>query len=392
MVGGGSTNPESTTDTADVTTLTDAAGKNAASVKVTRPTGEKVEVDARPPGKEDVSNPIIILSTPSGTPVNRAFHPSATGGDKSGIITVEASFRDAPAGSRLRWSSPEAGALAIDGANSERTRVRGLKPGRRDLDVELLDAGGSRIASHKMKLSVPQYVLVQEDAAFDTALTTLHLDTLKDAIVANAKETVEHVMRNSNARVYWKAGALSESVPAHVPATSVMTVTLRDTDAAVNRLGITRAPGGLDVFNETVDVFAGAYDNPATAVDIDTETQALIIQLEATLAAGSVDPALEAVAAKVYGRLIGETMSHEITHGMLWDQINPPRDHNSPPIPDDLMNAGGDRQFGQRTGMENTAQVSPVEASHYVDHGLGAIGVLQATNQALMDTHFPVTP
>jgi hypothetical protein len=77
---------------------------------------------------------------------------------------------------------------------------------------------------------------------------------------------------------------------------------------------------------------------------------------------------------------------------MLWDQINPPSDHNNPPIVDDLMNAGGNRLFRQRTGMENTAQVSPVEADHFVDHGVATIGVLQAANQALMDTHFPVAP
>lgn len=393
MVGAGTANPESTTSPGDVKSLTETAGKNAAAVKVTRPTGEQVEVDARPPGKQDEANPIIILGSTTATPDNRAFNPSATGGDKSGVITVEASFRDAPDGSRLRWSSPEPGALTIDSPNTERTRVRGVRPGRRELDVDLLDAGGSRIASHKMKLSVPQYVRVVEDASFDTALSNLHLASVKNAIVDHAKAAVEHVLRRSNARVYWQAGGRNEAVPTHVPATSVMTVTLRDTSATSSaRLGQTNPPGGIDVFNETVDIFAGAYDNPMAAIDIDTETQALVIQLESTLASGTADPALEAVAATVYGRLIGETMSHEITHGMLWDHINPPSDHNSPPVADDLMNAGGERFFRQRSGMENTAQVSPVEPGHFVDHGVGDVGVLQATNQAIMDTHFPTAP
>jgi hypothetical protein len=393
MVGAGTATPASTTDPADVKAITETAGQNAASVKVTRPTGEQVEVDARPSGKQDGTNPIIILATASTSPANRAFNPNGSGGDKTGVITMEASFRDAPAGSQLRWSSPEAGALTIDSPNADRTRVRGLRPGRRELDVELLDAGGSRIASQKVRLSVPQYVKVVEDAAFDTALANLHLAALKNDIVANAKATVEQVLRRSNARVYWNVGGLSEAVPAHVPAANVMTVTLRDTDPASSTLfGQTKAPGGLDVFNETIDVFVGAFDNPTVSTDFDTETQALVIQLDATLTAGGVDAALNAVAAKVYGRLIGETMSHEITHGMLWDQINPPTDHNAPPIAGDLMNAGNARMFRQRTGMENTAQVSPVKASHFVDHGLGSIGVLAATNQALMDANFPTTP
>jgi len=396
MVGAGTTNPKEPTGTDDVKALTETAGQNRAAVKVTRPTGEQVEVDARPTEKQDGTNPVILINGGTGSAANRAFNPATAtaAADKTGIITVDASFSGAPSGSSLRWSSPEAGALTIDSPASGRTRVRGLRPGRRDLDIELLDGGGTRIASQKLKLSVPQYVKVVEDPSLATALTNLHIDTLRNDIVATAKATVDHLLRRANVRVYWQAGGLAEAVPAHVPATSIMTVTLKDTDPAKpNLLGSTNPPGGLDVFDETIDVFVGAYDNPSPVKDVDVETAAIVLQLESTLGGGgAVDPALEAVAAKMYGRLIGETTAHEITHGLLWDQINPPSDHNDPPIANDLMNAGGDRSFRQRTGMENTAQVSPVEASHFVDHGLAAIGGLQATNQALVDTNFPVAP
>jgi hypothetical protein len=50
------------------------------------------------------------------------------------------------------------------------------------------------------------------------------------------------------------------------------------------------------------------------------------------------------------------------------------------------------RSFLGRTGMENTVQQSPVQASDYVDHGPGTINVLQPTNQALMDANFLVPP
>jgi hypothetical protein len=179
---------------------------------------------------------------------------------------------------------------------------------------------------------------------------------------------------------------LQNWVPGHVPASSIITVTIRNSDPS-GVCGQTNPPGGVDRFDEKIDVFVGAYDDP-DPIDVDTETLALILQLEGSM---GTDPALEALAAKVFGRLIGETAAHEIVHGLLWDLISPSF-HNSPPIPNDLMNAGVDRTFGQRTGMENTRQQSPVKPSDYVDHGLATIGRLQAANQALMDTHFPVPP
>lgn len=388
MVGAGATNPPAATTTEEVSRLTERAGENNAAVRVTRPTGEQVEVDARPTGgPEDSGRPIIILSSDTSSAENRAFRPSTN--DKSGVITVRGRFRNAPEGSRLRWSSPEAGTLQIDTPNAEQTRVRGLRPGKRDLDVELLDAGGTRISSMKLHLSVPQYIRITEEAAaFNTALSDVHLSAVKNDVIAHAKQAAEELLRTSNVRLYWQVGGLNEAVPAHVPATSLMTVTLRNTDPS-NVLGHNNLPGGVNLFNETIDLFPGAYDDP-DAIDVDTETQALVIQLESSL---STNPALEQLAAKVYGRLIGETMAHEIVHGLIWDEVNPGGAdpfHHSPAVANDLMNAGSARLFRQRTGMENTRQVSPVEPSHYVDHGLGTIGHLQPVTQALVNNHFPV--
>ena len=47
MVGAGTTNPPSATTTEEVKELTETAGDNSAAVSVTRPTGERVDVDAR---------------------------------------------------------------------------------------------------------------------------------------------------------------------------------------------------------------------------------------------------------------------------------------------------------------------------------------------------------
>jgi hypothetical protein len=47
MLGAGATNPPNATTTDEVKQLTETAGENSAALSVTRPTGEKVEVDAR---------------------------------------------------------------------------------------------------------------------------------------------------------------------------------------------------------------------------------------------------------------------------------------------------------------------------------------------------------
>ncbi len=343
-------------------------------IKVTNPTATL----------EDATRAIIILDSSTASAETRAFNPK--GKDKSLIIEVGASFKNAPAGSRLRWSSPKAGALIIDNPNANKTRVKGVIPGKQDLDVELLDAGGNVIASMKLKLSVPQCVTINEDAAlFDAALTDIKLNGHKDEIVSEMKTVVEHLLEKANVRVYWQFGGLNEALPAHVPAINVVTAVMKNTNASGDA-GVTTGPVGSDAFNETIELFAGAFHQP-NAIDVDTETQALIIQLESSLPG---DLSLIPTAVKVYGRLLGETFSHEIGHALLWDDIA--GGHNNPAITYDLMNSGLVRMFLQRTGMENTKQVSPVKPEHYQDYGLGAIGGFQAVNQGLIDGQWPVPP
>ncbi len=385
MVGGGATNPPAASTTDEVKQLTETAGTNNAAVKVTRPTGEQVEVDARR-GAEDSARPVIILDDATNKAETRAFNPATN--DLSGIVTVGARFNNAPAGSTLRWSSPTPGVLTIDSPSSPTTQVRGLVPGLHDLDVELLDAAGIRIASMKLAMSVPQFVKVVEDAGLDAGLTSLGLLAHKADIIGHARDVALSVLGTSNVRVCWQAGGRTDAVPAHIPAANVMEVNLMNLDpSGRGLLGLTKAPGGVNRFDEKIEVYVGQYSQPDD-IDVDTETQALLIQLSTSLTA---DPSLEAIAAKVYGRLVGETTSHEIIHGLLWTEVDPSF-HNSPAIDGDIMNNGFDRTFRQRTAMENTRQQSPVHASDYVDHGIDTIDRLSAVNQARMDTHFPVPP
>lgn len=408
MIGGGANSQSPPISSEDVKSLTDKAGQNQASVKVTRPTGEKIEVDASKPAQdgtaEDGTRSFIILSDATGTPENRAFNPTAL--DKSGVIDLEVSVRRLPTGGSVRWSDPSGGPLTIDNPSNLRTRVRGARPGRTAIDVEVRDSGGNRIESMKIQLCVPQFVRVTENkAAFEAVLTQMNLLSVKDEVVRTMKQTCDRVLRQCNCRTIWQVGPFSETMPAHIPAANVTNATITGeppVDGAGNPthlMGITNAVpngsggfnAGPDVFNETIEIYPGGYDNPLPnptppGYDVDVESQALVIELENQT---STNPAFEAFAIKVIGRLLGETLAHEIVHSLLW--FNIPTGHNNPAIAGDLMNQYKDRSFTQRTGMVDTSHTSPVDPANFTDNGIDTIGLLQATNKALMDRFFPVT-
>ncbi|MCF2531010.1 helix-hairpin-helix domain-containing protein [Yinghuangia soli] len=77
MVGAGATNPQSATTTGEVKELADSAGENNASVSVTRPTGEKIDVDARP------------LAMPGSNPPHDAGVPPLPAGVPQADVQIE---------------------------------------------------------------------------------------------------------------------------------------------------------------------------------------------------------------------------------------------------------------------------------------------------------------
>ncbi|MGN2390370.1 hypothetical protein [Pelomicrobium sp. G1] len=398
MIGGGTQTPAEPMTTGQVESLTNTAGANQAAVRVQRPGGDTVDIDARPePAAEDrPARPVIILPPAINSPDARAFFPSRQ--DKSGVTTLRAEVRNAPAGATFRWSRPDPTTLTIDAPNSAQTLVRGVKPGLTELDFIVHESGGSPLASVKMRLSVPQFVTVNDEAAaFYAVLTGWSLLHVKSEILREAKAVCDHLLRTCNVRTIWLMAPFSETLPGHIPAAHVTALTIRGESPPGTLLYGRTNPGaagngGASVFNETIDIFPGAFDESGPsgpfAIEVDTETQALAIELASRTAS---DPALTQFAIKVFGRLIGETMAHEIVHSLLWADIHPTF-HNDPPIPNDLMNAGSERSFRQRTGLEDTAHTSPVDPANFIDHGIAAIGGLQAANQGLVDARFPVPP
>lgn len=264
---------------------------------------------------KDFDTTIIILPDPQNSPDSRAFFPSRN--DKSGVIEVAAIVRNAPSGATYHWTRTDVDAMTIDSPGGLQTLVRGLKPGKHELDFTVRDSSGVPLASQKLQLSIPQFVTIDEDAtAFDAVLAVIHLVDVKNNVIEEAKRVCDHLLRTSNVRTIWRIGPFSEALPAHLPvATHVTALTIRGEPPATNPdwYGRTYPVGGAigaPVFNEPINIFPGAYDNfVLSSNEVDTETQGLVLQLESQT---FTDPALAEFAIKVFGRLIGETIAHEI--------------------------------------------------------------------------------
>ncbi len=327
----------------------------------------------------------------------RAFHPGVK--DKSGIITVQANISNIAA-PQITWANAGvAPAVSFSNANSVNTEIRGLIPGLHQVRISAR-SGATMSGSPRQtnfNVCVPQFIRITENAVkFDSVLTEFNVLHLKNRIVSEMKATCDSILSTVNLRTIWQLGSFAETVPAHIPAANVAVVEIRDTDAAEPGLlghadphNIGWGPG---VFNERIEIYPKAYSNPVTGLDfgVDLETQALIIQLESMT---FTDPDLENFAVKVFGRLIGETMSHEIIHSIIGlIATSPGNAHNPTSITNDIMNRGIDRNFTQRTGLVDNSHTSPVLPSNFTDNGIASIDRLQSANQTRVDAVFPVNP
>ncbi|MBF0160997.1 MAG: helix-hairpin-helix domain-containing protein [Magnetococcales bacterium] len=395
MIGAGTSTGARPMTHNEVEDLTRTAGANSAAVTVSRPTGEFVEVNARTPRSDNpVPRPVIILGPDSADANVRAFKPGVH--DLGGVISLSFYVRNAPAGYTVRWMRSDTDALTVLTPHAETTQVQGMKPGITRLDIAMFD-GPNQVASTSLRLCVPQFVVVDEEqAALDAVLQEYQIGARKADVLAEARRTCRHLLQKSNMRTVWRMAPFLEIPPAHLAADRITVATIRGEPPAAspNDMGWetpTQAGDGHAVYNETIDIFPGAMDaapaaGTANPTEVDTETSAIMLQIKA----GVPSPALLNLAVKVIGRLIGETLAHEVTHSLLGNLL--PTGHNSPAIPNDLMNPGSERSFRQRTGIEDVAKSSPVDPGQFQDHGLNGIGGLQGQNQALMDQFFPVPP
>lgn len=408
MIGAGPSTEPKAMATDDVKQVTETAGANNAAVKVTRPSGEQVEVDARAQTLPDGSAPrkaAITLAADTASAETRAFNPATN--SLTGEVNLEAQVNDAPSGFTIRWTPAEPAALEVVTPGAQATAVRGKRPGLTRLDVAVFN-GGNQIAKTQMRLCVPQFVTIDEDAAkFTAVLAQLKLDTRKGDVLTEARDVCRELLKTSNVRTVWRMAPFSEAVPAHVGAALVTTVRIEgeppndpSTGQPQPLFGGTGSGGtgiGATSFNERIVLFPGAYDVPQPAAPttqatmVDATTQAILLDVQATAAPPA---ALVDLAIRVFGRLIGETMAHEITHSLLGVSVGKlgADGHNAPPVAGELLNDWLNRNFRQRTGIEDKALTSPIDPVNFTDHGITTIGKLAADNQDLINARFPVPP
>ncbi|MBL7704312.1 MAG: hypothetical protein JNM21_02080 [Taibaiella sp.] len=338
---------------------------------------------------EDSTTRIALLSSSADL---RAFEPATN--SKSGVINMGVNVVGI-SNPTILWENVGGTHVSFSTANAPTTNISGLVPGIHQLKVSATSNGVSPTVSRHINftISVPQFVRITEDsAAFDAALDKYHVAHLKNAIVAEMRDTCNNILRQANVRTIWQLGGLSETMPAHLAANMITTVTIKNMDAArPTLLGICGLGGlgyGPTVYNDIIEIYPGAYaTTTGGTLELDTQTIALINELEnATMS----DPAMEALAVKMMGRLIGETTAHEILHSLL-GAISPDG-HNIPSIAGDILNRGAERTFTQRTGMVNTVMTSPMEPGDFTDNGPDTIDRLQTANQNRMNTLFPVNP
>lgn len=370
--------------------------------------GGRETLEVKIPGEDSTRSWIIEPADTRAWAKARAFNPGPNGGDKSGTTKLTVRTRPIPEGGSVRWSVPpdQSGRYTLKGGAKVQSGltadITGIQPGLTAIDFDVFDAAGKSVESQKYPLCIPQFVSVDVDTATFTPLLTGYnlIDVEIEQVLGIAQEVCNTVLQRANVRTVWLP--LGETLPAQFgtgqPGANMVTRAMfRDTSGTPNHIGQCYPPFGPNIFNETIDVFAGAFDDPVTgtaAESLDDVTAEVISTLIATGLTSSVEKDL---ALQVLGRVYGETLAHEIGHSLIGLTLDshPHHDHNaSPGIPGDLMNQGGDRSFENRSGCSlNGGTVStPITDSVSLLPGIGAINVPTGNAQAQIDAHFPVPP
>lgn len=411
MIGGGARpgDDDKLTSVPEVKEAIQRASDSAGGeISLSRSNGNGREnLDVKIPGDDSGRSWIIEPADRNAWARARAFSPSANGGDKTGTTRLTVRTRPVPEGGSVRWSVPpdQIGRYTLKGGARTQTGltadVTAIQPGLSAIDFDVLDAGGTSVESQKYPLSIPQFVSVEVDAATFTPLLRGYnlIDFEIDQVLGVAREVCNTVLQRANVRTVWLA--LGESLPAQYgtgqPGAAMVTrATFRDSAGAA-LYGQCHAPFGPRVFNEAIDVFAGAFDD-AVAGNANQNLDEVTNQVIATVVgSGLTSSAEKDLALNVLGRVYGETLAHEIGHSLIGVTLDsvPHRDHNAHPgVTGDLMNLGIDRSFENRTGCSLNGGVvrTPIIDNLSLLPGIGLINVPTGTALAQIEAFVPVPP
>ena len=342
--------------------------------------------------------PVIIDITNDGDV--RAFGPP---NDLTGVTKLSVRGRNLPTGATLRWSIPRTaiGRYTITQtttAGTSEVTIAGIQPGRTDIDFEAVDAKGVVVASMKLPLSIPQFFTIDDtNPDLDAFMTNNNLVAIQSQIMNEARGVVELLHNtNANVRLIWKSQGTS--IPAHLPAAFVTTARIGNTDVnpagpryGTSDPGLTSTVVGDTEFDESILIFPQSYLAAGGATsDVNTAVNELVRAVN-TLQSSDSDYELWLI--RIFGRLIGETLAHEMFHALL----PVPFFHNSDGTgadieTSDIMDSGSFRSLVERTGIVAVSSLSANLFANLSDLGTGSINRLSGANLTFVQTHFPVPP
>ncbi|WP_251358419.1 hypothetical protein [Kangiella sp. TOML190] len=330
----------------------------------------------------------------------------AVAGSKTGELDLEVTVNNMPTGGSVQWSCANPGAVSFSDNSATATKVTALMPGKHLIQFKVFDSANNQVGSTMdIPVAIPQFVLVQEDAAkFDSALSNYGLDTVKDSVVNVIKATAEQLLSTANVRLVWQVGSLNETLPAQfsgagVASGNISIAKLEDEDPTDTDYGRTLFVGGAfgpSVFNEPIKIFTGEYDDPLVTTSPNDSIDDAVSQLVSEISGlASTDARLTSLNINLIGRLIGETLAHEVIHSLVGKIKNPNgtfTNHNSPAIASGcIMNPGTQRSVHHRTGLEITDLPNFPDQGSYTDHGTSAINTACSGVQSQIDADFPIS-
>ncbi|HEU5135087.1 MAG TPA: hypothetical protein VFU13_08085 [Steroidobacteraceae bacterium] len=324
------------------------------------------------------------------TPALRAFSP----GSNSGQTTLRAVVYGAPAGSTWHWTVANPAGARFVAPNAYVTDVIAGDPGLTDVTFEARDPRGARLGTRTIKISVPQFVVIDEEAAaFDAELVAYHLQDVKSLVLQKVRQVVDNLVRRANVRTIWRLAPFNEPLPVHLAvggfaAGKFNALTIRGTHPTDPAVAGTTANPAPTTFDEAINIYPGAFRQ--NTMDIAADVTAAVNRIAAM---NLTDPNIKFIWIEIMARLMGENIAHEIFHALLgrWPGFGA-TGHNNPAVDFDILNSGSERNWLQRTAIEILDLANFPRPGSYRDGGVAAISSLQAGNQAKVDSVFPVPP
>ncbi len=351
-----------------------------------------------------------IIENAGLTPDARAFKPAAH--DKTCRVTLSVRVPRLPSGGSIRWSVPAAhrGSITLSSNpaivnhvhTGARVEIIGLVPGVTAVDVEALDASGRALESIKFPLCVPQFVLVEDSgAASEVVFTGFNLGGEKEQVFAVAKQVCELVLAKANVRTVWNMPPFRERVPPQfntggIASARLTIATIAGDPPRPGLLGTTPRPSGPGVFNENIDVYPGGFDDTVTAGAASEVDDMTVAAMNCISHLTNMSTPEKEKVIQLFGRLLGETLAHEIGHSLIGPALAGATGGHNPlagspgALMHSLMNEGIDRSLADRTGFRPIA--CPINLDNAIDDGVRAINVPTGRAQTELDGHFPVPP